>query len=101
MKPLVEIGFMPEALSTKPQPYRHHWAPGNRLQPNLHRLGLSAEGLREVGELVYQWVRHCVERYGRDEVESWYWEVWNEPDIGTGRARPRSITSSTTTRRTA
>src|SRR6185436_5144366 len=28
MKPLVEIGFMPEALSTKPSPYRHDWAPG-------------------------------------------------------------------------
>jgi xylan 1,4-beta-xylosidase len=27
MKPLVEIGFMPEALSSKPQPYRHHWTP--------------------------------------------------------------------------
>src|SRR5215813_855739 len=27
MKPVVEVGFMPEALSTKPQPSRHHWAP--------------------------------------------------------------------------
>jgi xylan 1,4-beta-xylosidase len=32
-------------------------------------------------ELVYQWVKHCVERYGKKEVESWYWELWNEPDI--------------------
>jgi xylan 1,4-beta-xylosidase len=29
-------------------------------------------------ELVRQWVTHCVERYGRAEVEKWYWEVWNE-----------------------
>src|SRR5919197_63079 len=29
MKPLVEIGFMPEALSTRPQPYRHDWKPGD------------------------------------------------------------------------
>ena len=28
-----------------------------------------------------QWVLHSVERYGKKEVESWYWEVWNEPDI--------------------
>ena len=28
-KPMVEIGFMPEALSSKPQPYRHDWQPGN------------------------------------------------------------------------
>src|SRR6266540_6193154 len=30
MKPLVQIGFMPEALSVKPQPYRHHWKPGDK-----------------------------------------------------------------------
>jgi xylan 1,4-beta-xylosidase len=30
---------------------------------------------------VYQWVKHCVARYGEKEVSSWYWEVWNEPDI--------------------
>src|SRR5262249_1603604 len=33
------------------------------------------------GELVYQWVRHSAEKYGKDEVATWYWEVWNEPDI--------------------
>ena len=32
------------------------------------------------GELVYQWTLHNVERYGRDEVEKWYFEVWNEPN---------------------
>lgn len=31
-------------------------------------------------ELAYQWTRHCVERYGREEVEQWYWQVWNEPN---------------------
>ena len=25
---------------------------------------------------------HCIERYGKAEVNSWYWEVWNEPNIG-------------------
>jgi xylan 1,4-beta-xylosidase len=30
MKPIAQVGFMPEALSTKPQPYRHHWAPGEK-----------------------------------------------------------------------
>src|SRR3982751_6775501 len=28
-------------------------------------------------ELVYQWVRHSVQKYGRPEVETWLWEVWN------------------------
>jgi len=30
---------------------------------------------------VYQWVRHSIERYGKQEVTTWLWEVWNEPDI--------------------
>ena len=29
---------------------------------------------------IYQWVKHCVAKYGEKEVSSWYWEVWNEPD---------------------
>ncbi len=29
LRPFVEIGFMPQALSTKPEPYRHHWKPGD------------------------------------------------------------------------
>ena len=40
------------------------------------------------GELVYQWARHAVEKYGRAEVESWYWEVWNEPDIAYWHGTP-------------
>ena len=40
------------------------------------------------GELVYQWVKHSVEKYGKAEVESWYWEVWNEPNIGYWHGTP-------------
>src|SRR5688572_8260352 len=29
MKPQIEIGFMPEALSSRPTPYRHFWKPGD------------------------------------------------------------------------
>jgi xylan 1,4-beta-xylosidase len=32
-------------------------------------------------ELVYHLVRHCVERHGAEEVKTWYWELWNEPDL--------------------
>jgi len=80
MKPLVEVGFMPEALSTHPEPYQHHWAPGGS--------GTLATGWayppkdhKKWAELIHQWVKHSIERYGKAEVESWYWEVWNEPDI--------------------
>ncbi|MGE5859910.1 MAG: GH39 family glycosyl hydrolase [Ignavibacteria bacterium] len=80
MKPLVEIGFMPEALSTNPDPYRHHWTPGGtgKLETGW---AYPPKDYKKWAELIYQWVKHCVERYGKKEVESWYWEVWNEPDI--------------------
>ena len=78
MKPLVEIGFMPEALSIHPQPYRHAFPNGSIFTGWSYPPADHAKWR----ELVDQWARHAVVRYGRPEVESWYWEVWNEPDIG-------------------
>ena len=43
------------------------------------------------GELVYQWVKHSVTKYGQKEVESWWWEVWNEPDIGYWHGTPEEF----------
>ena len=37
---------------------------------------------------MHAWVAHCVERYGRAEVEQWYWQTWNEPNIGYWRGTP-------------
>ena len=80
MKPFVEIGFMPEALSTHPEPYRHHWTPGGSAKLETGWT-YPPNDYKKWAECIYQWVRHCVGRYGKAEVESWYWEVWNEPDI--------------------
>jgi xylan 1,4-beta-xylosidase len=80
MKPLAQLGFMPEALSSKPQPYRHHWRPGTPYNEIYTGWTAPPKDYSKWGELVYQWVKHCVQRYGRREVESWYWELWNEPD---------------------
>ena len=80
MKPLAQIGFMPEALSTKPQPYQHKWKPGARYDEILTGWAYPPKDYKKWGNLVYEWVKHCVARYGKAEVESWYWEVWNEPD---------------------
>ncbi|MDH3246802.1 MAG: beta-xylosidase, partial [Saprospiraceae bacterium] len=82
MRPLVEIGFMPEALSSNPQPYQHKWRPGADYTDIYTGWAYPPSDYRKWGELVYQWVRHCVDRYGREEVETWYWEPWNEPNIG-------------------
>lgn len=80
MKPLAQIGFMPAALSTKPQPYQHKWKPGARYDEILTGWAYPPKDYKKWGNLVYEWVKHCVARYGKAEVESWYWEVWNEPD---------------------
>ena len=88
MKPLVEIGFMPEALSAKPQPYQHEWAPDKTYNKIFTGWAHPPKDPKKWGELVYQWVKHCVEKYGREEVASWWWEVWNEPDIGYWQGTP-------------
>ncbi|WP_197285565.1 beta-xylosidase [Pedobacter sp. R20-19] len=80
MKPLAQIGFMPEALSVKPIPYQHQWKPGMRYEEIMTGWSYPPKDYQKWGNLVYEWVKHCVERYGQKEVESWYWEVWNEPD---------------------
>ena len=77
VKPLVEIGFMPEALSLQPQPYRHKFPEGSIVAGWAY----PPKDYEKWGELVYRWVRHATGRYGAAEVASWYWEVWNEPDI--------------------
>jgi xylan 1,4-beta-xylosidase len=72
--PFVEIGFMPEALSPHPEPYRHHWPKdfdtGWAYPPNDYSAW---------SDLVYTWVRHMADRYGAEQVAKWEWEVWNEP----------------------
>jgi xylan 1,4-beta-xylosidase len=82
MKPMAQIGFMPEALSSQPQPYRHHWKPGDNYNDIYTGWAYPPKDYEKFAELVYQWVKHSVERYGKKEVESWYWELWNEPNIG-------------------
>lgn len=82
IKPLAQFSFMPEALSTHPQPYEHHWKPGMPYNDIYKGWAYPPKDYKKWAELVYQWVRHSVERYGKKEVESWYWELWNEPNIG-------------------
>jgi xylan 1,4-beta-xylosidase len=79
LKPYAQIGFMPEALSIHPQDYPHH-PPANKIVGDAG-FNYPPKDYAKWGELVYQWTKHCVERYGKAEVETWYWEVWNEPNL--------------------
>ncbi len=82
VRPYLQIGFMPEALSTGPKgtPYQHSWRPGFDYRLIATGWTYPPSSYEKWAELVYQWTKHNVERYGADEVNRWYFEVWNEPD---------------------
>jgi xylan 1,4-beta-xylosidase len=84
VRPYVQMGFMPEALSIKPEPYRHEWRPGLNYNKIYTGWSYPPKDYAKWGELVYEWAKHCVDRYGRAEVERWYWETWNEANIRSG-----------------
>ncbi len=88
VKPYAEIGFMPKDLSTKPEPYQHRWTPRAKYDEIYTGWAYPPKDYKKWAGLVFEWVKHCVERYGRKEVESWYWQVWNEPNIGYWRGSP-------------
>jgi len=69
IKPFVELGFTPKALATSENSI-FYWH-GNTSHP-------KQDGWRD---LVDAFVRHEEKRYGKDEVRTWYFEVWNEPNL--------------------
>jgi len=80
VKPYVQLGFMPEALSAKPANYPHN-PPRDRMVSVRGGYTYPPKDYAKWGDLAYEWARHCRQRYGQEEVEQWYWEVWNEPNI--------------------
>jgi xylan 1,4-beta-xylosidase len=91
IRPYVEIGFMPEALSVKPEPYQHHWTPHAKYAGIFTGWAYPPKSYRKWSDLVYQWVKHDVERYGRNEVTHWDWETWNEANIGYWQGTPQEF----------
>lgn len=82
VRPYLQLGFMPEAMSSAPatEPYRHNWRPGFPYNLIEGRWNAPPTDYKKWAELIYQWTKHNVERYGKEEVESWYFETWNEPN---------------------
>ncbi len=78
VSPLFELGFMPRALSTRPDPYEtsstYTLDSGSFYPPTDYA---------KWRELVRVWAEHARDRYAPDGAElDWLWELWNEPDIG-------------------
>jgi xylan 1,4-beta-xylosidase len=91
VRPYVQIGFMPKDLSTKPEPYQHNWHPKARYEEIYTGWAYPPKDYAKWGELVFQWAKHAVDRYGKAEVESWYWQTWNEANIGYWRGTPEEF----------
>ena len=72
VKPFVELSFMPKKLAAQPNALHAFWYKQNVSPPRDYD---------RWGDLVEAFTRHLVERYGIDEVATWYFEVWNEPNI--------------------
>lgn len=83
IRPLVEIGFMPEALSTHPEPYRHSFPKGDIDTGWAY----PPKDYDKWGKLIHAYAEHLRQRYGSD-VDEWMWEVWNEPDISYWHGTP-------------
>jgi len=78
--PFFELGFMPLQLADAGND-KHDWdwgTFGNYKSKNWSR---PPKDYKKWWDLIYSLVVHCVERYGKEEVLKWYWELWNEPDL--------------------
>jgi len=70
VRPFVELGFFPAAMSPKPTCF---WWGGH---------GTPPADFNKWKMLVENFIRHCQARYGKEETHKWYFEVWNEPNLG-------------------
>jgi xylan 1,4-beta-xylosidase len=83
VRPMVELGFMPKDLASGTMDYEYPY-------PNTIKGSVQSppKDYALWGELVRTVVAHFVQRYGRAEVATWYFEVWNEPDISYWQGTP-------------
>jgi len=79
-KPFVEMGFMPQDLADAA---RYDARPDARQMQSYRASGFACppNDYDKWYDLIYRLVCHEVERHGADEVATWYWELWNEPDL--------------------
>jgi xylan 1,4-beta-xylosidase len=82
VRPFVEISFMPKLLAANPTPHPFWYKP----YPSPPKDPV------EWTQLITAFTQHLIARYGADEVEKWYFEVWNEPNIDFWNGEPKKDT---------
>jgi xylan 1,4-beta-xylosidase len=83
VRPFVELSFMPRKLASDPAASHPFWYKPDVTPP---------KDWDRWEQLIEQFARHLVERYGEDEVAKWYFEVWNEPNIDFWAGEPKEAT---------
>lgn len=90
VRPMVELGFMPKDLAAdlpdRHEPYQVHY-PQSTISGKSNN---PPKDYKKWGELIRVVTAHLVQRYGREEVLKWYFEVWNEPDIDYWHTTPEN-----------
>jgi xylan 1,4-beta-xylosidase len=83
VRPFVELSFMPKKLASNKDALHAFWYKQNVSPPKDYA---------KWDEMITQFTKHLVERYGIDEVSQWYFEVWNEPNIDFWAGNPQQAT---------
>lgn len=83
VRPFVELSFMPKKLASNKDALHAFWYKQNVSPPKDYG---------KWDELITQFTKHLVERYGIAEVSRWYFEVWNEPNIDFWAGDPHQAT---------
>ena len=82
VRPFVELSFMPRQLASR-EAFMSFW-----YRPNV----APPKDWSKWDDLIYQFSKHLVDRYGIDEVATWYFEVWNEPNLDFWAGDPKQAT---------
>lgn len=70
IRPFLELAFMPIQLATVPN--TTFWWKANGCPPTDYQ---------KWHDLVRATILHLTERYGEEELKTWYFEIWNEPNL--------------------
>jgi xylan 1,4-beta-xylosidase len=86
---LVELGFTPKDLVPDEDDFQ---AASSPTVFSSYEQGLWSFPPKDYGKwagLCAATAAHVLERYGAEEVSTWVWELWNEPDIAYWRGTPQ------------
>ncbi len=82
VRPFVELSFMPRKMALRLTEHAFWYK----------QITAPPKDFKKWEDLIYNFTKHIVERYGIKEVSQWYFEVWNEPNIDFWSGEPKEST---------